>query len=293
MLVPEGDLPDPLLRAALFATAHLDAPLLVEDLATVAGCSVAHFHRTFRAHTGETPAQFVSRMRLLRAASHLRTHASRVLDVAIGCGFTNPDTFARAFRRRYGCTPQQWRRRDTLTSGLRDVDRSVTDGSFSVGKARRVELGELTVVRKRLRGAYEAAWPHHWRDVVDAVESAGGVAGDLLGVGYDDPSVTAQEDLRFDVMVRVDDRLDLPSPLEWAQIGGGTHALVSFCGPFGVLGHAYPQIYASAAGLRGVRIIGLPVIECYGQALLGETLMQQVDVYVPIEPLTAPSDRAG
>ena len=89
---------------------HLGEDLSLAALARLAAFSPFHFHRVFRAVTGETVFGFIQRLRIERAASILRNDAERsVLEVALDHGFGSAATFARAFRARFGTTATAWR----------------------------------------------------------------------------------------------------------------------------------------------------------------------------------------
>ncbi|MEM9317167.1 MAG: helix-turn-helix transcriptional regulator [Pseudomonadota bacterium] len=84
-------------EAAIFAQARLQESLPLETLAAVARLSPHHFHRVFKQETGETPAAFVQRLRLEQVAFRLLLHDETVLQIALDCGFRNPETLSRAF----------------------------------------------------------------------------------------------------------------------------------------------------------------------------------------------------
>lgn len=92
---------------------HLDEDVSLDHLAARAGWSPFHFHRAFRAVTGETPKQYTLRLRLERAAARLLTHADPVATVATRVGFASHEVFTRAFRRHFNCTPVEYRARGT------------------------------------------------------------------------------------------------------------------------------------------------------------------------------------
>ena len=97
-------------RVVAFAAAHLSEKLTLESLAREAGISQFHLHRMLAATTGETPKQLTLRLRLGRAAAMLLASKGSVLNIALECGFQSPEVFCRAFRRRYGMTPREYRR---------------------------------------------------------------------------------------------------------------------------------------------------------------------------------------
>jgi AraC-like DNA-binding protein len=88
-----------------------DIPHGLDGLAKLARLSPYHFLRTFESLTGSTPHQYLMRVRLRRAAFCLRTETSRILDIALDCGFGDVSNFNRAFRAEFGVTPRVYRAR--------------------------------------------------------------------------------------------------------------------------------------------------------------------------------------
>lgn len=66
--------------------AHLDEALELERLAAVACFSPYHFHRIYRAMTGETAADTLRRLRLHRAAGDLVKGGDGMVQVARRAG---------------------------------------------------------------------------------------------------------------------------------------------------------------------------------------------------------------
>ncbi|MGE4340517.1 MAG: helix-turn-helix domain-containing protein, partial [Pigmentiphaga sp.] len=78
-------------------------------LAARAGLSPRHFARLFKAEIGQTPASWVEAVRVDAARARLEA-GERPKQVAAACGFGGVDTFRRAFQRRAGVTPADYRR---------------------------------------------------------------------------------------------------------------------------------------------------------------------------------------
>jgi AraC family transcriptional regulator len=89
--------------------AKMDDDLSLDELAQSVGLTTAHFARMFRKSTGETPHQFVRRRRMERAKAMLRDRDTRVLDVAVACGFKTQQHFAQVFRDVFGFSPTVYR----------------------------------------------------------------------------------------------------------------------------------------------------------------------------------------
>jgi transcriptional regulator GlxA family with amidase domain len=90
---------------------NLDADLRVEALAERAAMSPRNFARFFRRETGLTPAAYVEVLRVERARQLLEEAGDPVERVAAHCGFGTPETMRRAFARRVGVAPAEYRAR--------------------------------------------------------------------------------------------------------------------------------------------------------------------------------------
>ena len=89
--------------------ANMEDDLSLDEMAQSVELSAAHFARMFRKSTGETPHQFVLRQKIERAKAMLRQRATRVLDVAVACGFKTQQHFAQVFRDVCGVSPTEYR----------------------------------------------------------------------------------------------------------------------------------------------------------------------------------------
>lgn len=79
------------------------------SLAREARLSPYHFLRVFENLTGVTPHQYLLRVRLRRAAILLGTEATKILDIALNCGFGDVSNFNRTFRAEFGVNPRAYR----------------------------------------------------------------------------------------------------------------------------------------------------------------------------------------
>lgn len=85
-----------------------DPELCVAAVAAHFRVSPRTIHEVF-AEQGRSFAQTVLERRLLAAAEALQAPGASVSAVAMACGFGDLSYFGRAFRRRHGCTPRDWR----------------------------------------------------------------------------------------------------------------------------------------------------------------------------------------
>jgi AraC family transcriptional activator FtrA len=103
--------------AALLDKMHrrLGEPLRIAELARLAAMSERTFLRRFRAATGMTPADWITRMRVERARELLESTTLSIEGIATRAGFGTAMTLRHHFRRRVGVSPLEYRRRFSQT----------------------------------------------------------------------------------------------------------------------------------------------------------------------------------
>ncbi|MFC1416628.1 helix-turn-helix domain-containing protein [Streptacidiphilus cavernicola] len=99
----------PLADLLQWASARLDQPLTVTDLARQAGLSPRQLTRRFNAVTGTTPLQWLLNQRLHRAQELLETTDGGIEQIAARTGMGTATTLRRHFNRVVGVPPDSYR----------------------------------------------------------------------------------------------------------------------------------------------------------------------------------------
>jgi AraC family transcriptional regulator len=82
--------------------------LSLEKLASLANYSPFHYQKLFRSIIGETPKQYVLRIRLETSAHAIVMFLHKsITEIALESGFSSSATFSRAFRAHFGISPQE------------------------------------------------------------------------------------------------------------------------------------------------------------------------------------------
>lgn len=84
-------------------------PLDLDTMAGEAGYSRFHFARAFAAAYGETPRAYLSRRRIERAKTLLRTANLSVTEICFLVGFASLGSFSSRFRELIGQSPREYR----------------------------------------------------------------------------------------------------------------------------------------------------------------------------------------
>src|SRR5438270_2539980 len=102
---------DPLIaRAHRLIREQPDSPWTVPRMAVAVSLSRSTFAERFRAATGETPMQNLTRYRMVRAAEYLRGTDAGVREIARLVGYDSEVSITKAFRRQFGTSPGAYRK---------------------------------------------------------------------------------------------------------------------------------------------------------------------------------------
>ena len=249
-----------LLRVIDHLRRHLDDALSHERLAEVACFSPFHFHRIYRGMTGETVADTVRRMRLLRAAEALGTTGRPVIEIALEAGFDSGHGFARAFRTWSGLTPSEYRRERAR------IEHEWREDAMDVAIK---ELPARRVLAMRHIGPYQSVtqvwdglllWARQ-REFLGRVEAC-------IGIPYDDPAVVPADQIRYDACFGLGAGAEPAlvggdGEVRWHEIEGGRYAVYRHVGPYSLIGEAFDRLYGQWLPKSGLTLRAAPPLEIY------------------------------
>jgi len=239
---------------------HLDEPLDLERLAAVACFSPYHFHRIYRAMTGETAADTLRRLRLNHAAGELVQGLAPLTAIAEQAGYRSIAAFTRAFRASYGVPPAAYRRQGRLVppSPLpTDPETAMYDVSIRT-------LSPVRLIALRHGGSYLEIGATFER--LFAWAAGRGLMGPqtrAIGVYYDDPDGTPAAALRSDAGITIDADVALEDGLRLLEVPGGRHAVLHHKGPYAELNNAYRWLYRDWLPASGEQCADRPIFEEY------------------------------
>ena len=106
----------------------------LEDISNKIGVSKFYLHRMFKALTGEAIMEYVQLRKLTSSISELIGSNMRIIDVALDYGFDYEQSYIRAFRKAFGCTPAKIRS-DKMTLRLGITEKINVNDILSVGNS--------------------------------------------------------------------------------------------------------------------------------------------------------------
>ncbi len=265
-------------RALDYIATHMDGPLDIRSLAQSAGLSPFYFHRVFSAAMGESPARYVVRKRLERAAICLRDDPGRtVSDIASEVGFGSVHVFCRNFKRFFGMTAEAYRRKAGCENGKNRPSehnigpygrsyahylcsrKSLKIESKMVDCEFKIEYLETThAVYCRHYGSY-AEMQGAFEKLMRWAFPKGLVSSDcrLAAVYHDDPEVTLVEKLTSDACLIVARPVKTDGEIGLLDLAAGKYAVGRFEIPWEDFRAAWQCMYR-LIGEYGYRCCGLP-----------------------------------
>lgn len=101
-------------RAQAYIQSHYDQPLKVAQIAEKVGVHPAYLEKLFRRVLDCTLTEYMTRIRISRAAFLLNNTDRSVIDLAMECGFASRQHFTRCFTRLMGMSPAAYRAKTTV-----------------------------------------------------------------------------------------------------------------------------------------------------------------------------------
>lgn len=92
-----------------FSTRMAENPGLPE-IARATGSSPAHLRRLFHEVLDTSPKHILDQMRFQRAMQLMSDAGMKLETISEQCGFGSASAFSRAFKDKFGCSPESWRR---------------------------------------------------------------------------------------------------------------------------------------------------------------------------------------
>lgn len=291
---------------------HLDEAIDLPKLAAVAHFSSFHFHRLFAALIGETLGDYVRRRRIEVAAMRLVVQPrTRILNIALSVGFGSAEAFTRAFRSRFGCSPSAWRAQQLLA---RHTNSNLSQTNSKHSQALHADFAEHAVSGKHLAktmensmkvslikrepahvayfrhlGEYGAPIARFWQEtyVPWAVMNKLGPDHARYGIAYDDPSITAPEQCRYDACAEVSADFVAAGGAMKKIIPGGLYAVFQFEGNVQEVGQAWEKLLRDWLPASGYQLDARPCFEYYPKGANANCEAGEFccDICVPVTPL--------
>jgi len=233
---------------------NLDKPIDLSVMADIASFSPYHFHRIFTYIVGETPNNFVLRIRLEKAGQLLQDSPKvTISEIATQCGFGNNSSFSRAFRSYFGMSAKEFREQDKaiyIKDGIRysknckpiskigknpqQINAQLCSVEFNKliimdTKIEIKQMPELNLIYCRHMGAFNKIG-QAYENLFKWAIPRGLVTPETktVTVYHDDPSITSIDKVRQDASIIVKGDVKVEGEIGKSTVKGGKYAVGRF-----------------------------------------------------------------
>ncbi len=301
---------------------NLNQSFSLEEIATVANFSPYHFHRIFRFMVGEPLNQFISRIRMEKAAGLLIAAPNKsITEIMYEVGIQDASSFARLFKKHMKMSATEWRKK--AHSKIGQQDRKITQ---ELRKARQAleetscyitsdvinqkwsvtmksenqlttnvtikEVPEMTVAYVRFIGPY-AGNSELFKGMFEKIFKWAGARGLInfpetkcMTVYHDDPNITEEEKLRTSVCLSVPEDTEVGGEVGKMKIPGGKYAFANFRLDETQFAQAWNMVCKEWLPESGYVPDDRPTFELYNNNVNEDPEHKfDVDIVIPVTPM--------
>jgi AraC family transcriptional regulator len=216
-------------KAIAFIESNSTTNIQLKDIALQANLSQYHFHRVYKSLTGETAKDFLTRLRLEKAALKLKQSESDIGQIAFDCGYQNHETFTRAFKDYFGLTPIEYRISVTENTINKQNDYSKANidlNSLNVQEPFIKTIPDLHLAYIRHIGSYDKVGSSFQKLMFWAATHLVLKLKPLtIGIVHDNPDLTDVQHIRFDACISVSKEIKPSGEIGYKKIEGGKFAV--------------------------------------------------------------------
>lgn len=285
---------------------NIEKQFTLDELAEVANFSKYHFHRIFQACVGETPFQFITRVRLEKAASafSMREELS-ISEIANKCGFTDVSIFSRNFKNYFKKSPSAYRKekersylnlhkgseseKPTMYFSLKSNSIKWKTNMELVKNVEVKELPAMTLAYVRHTGPYKGSgklFQRLWNKLFTWAgprKLIGGENFKAIIVYHDNPNITGENKLRTSVCITVPQNTKVDGEIGKMEFDRGLYMVTNFEVRTQDFEKAWFWVYGQLLPNSGYQPDDKPCFELYHEE--EKDGIHNVEICVPVKPL--------
>jgi len=293
-----------------YIESNLEKPMTLAEIASVANFSKFHFNRIFLSMVGETPFQFILRVRIEKAATLILTNNNEsISEIAFKCGFSDISVFSRNFKNYFHISASQYRAGKSHNSNLSQQKSNSHQSdekptlyfcpelktikwrtTMKLNKSVEVrELPEMTLAYIRHIGPYKGddkLFEGIWNRLFAWAGPRGLIGGKdfrSLVIYHDDPNVTIEDKLRMSVCITVPAGTKVDGEIGKMEIEAAKYVIARFELTARDFQLAWDWVYGQWFPASGYQPDDKPCFEMYPEEPRDGKFI--VDICVPVKPI--------
>ena len=248
----------------------------IEDLISVSGYSYYHFHRIFKAYTGETLNKYIKRLQLESALHQMQIDKENITKIAMKSGYNTPSSFNKAFKEMFSINPSEYKKSLEPKRKLYvDIEPVRVENIDPIDVYTIRHVGDYTVL--------DRVW-----DILMRFASKNYFFCDdfyAYAIAYDNPDVSDSQKLRYDACISKIKEVKFPqnSQIQTKCLSGGKYAIFLHRGDHTNLINTYNSIFGNWLYKSDIELRDVPVLQKFLNNKKEVTTKELLtEVYVPI-----------
>lgn len=284
-------------RCIEFIESNLTQKLTLTDIATYSLVSKYHLHRMFKSLTGKSLMDYVHTRKLSDSISDLMYSNMRIIDVALKYEFDYEQSYIRAFRHNFQCTPHQVRQ-GTATlpiiekiniNDIYDIENSAIYKPFFVFRPTTYLVGPKTkIIKKSGDSSANKLGVDFFYTTRKQIKST---LNDTIYYGYTDWSNSHDGYVYYMPSAQVSNLQNIPYGMSGIEIPSGKYVVFRFVGFFRPeslngrkIGRLLVHMYKKWIFSSGYQFSAPFRFEYIDSSLVGDNYCE-LDIYQPVEPI--------
>jgi AraC family transcriptional regulator len=271
-------------KAIWYIESHLSTDLSLDAIAESAGVSRFHLSRAFAAATGMPISTYLRARRLSEAAKTLAAGAPDILAVALDVGYGSHEAFTRAFRDRFGLTPEQLRSQAHAQNITLEEPKRMNPTANSVLTPPRTEqAGELLIfgLSQPCKAVGDASIPALWNRFTPYIGNIEGQIGHVTyGVCYNSDDAGDYDYLCGVAVTRFPAG---PADFTRLRIPPQTYAVFEHRDHISTIAGTFKAIWETGLSSAGLHAISAPLLERYDENFDGRTGLGGLEIWIPVK----------
>jgi AraC family transcriptional regulator len=245
-------------RAQRYIRLHLAERISLSRIAREAGSSSYHFARLFQAYVGETPFEFLRRLRLMTALRMLQEDVSvSVTEIALGVGYETSAAFNKSFRKMVEMTPSDFRNlgKERQDEVIYDLSRPRLLKEVAMNLSAEFEPVSRPLIHYvflEKHGPFAEVAPPLWNDLMPLLWKLDQQqVREYLGSSGIDKTRTGEDTMIYQAGVALaQEPNEFPAGLRHRAIKAGKYARFLLTGPYSHIWMAFDRIFKTLSEKR-------------------------------------------
>lgn len=270
-------------KVLTYIDANLGEKQELDTLAQIANLSKFHFHRIMKAHLNEPLGNYINRVRLETAVKLLRYSTQPVNEIGYQIGYETVSAFSKGFKKMFGVTPTSIRKQE---GQLVDQKKKAMNYKYQLVESIK-KIDDIQVIFQQSKGKTgDSSTAKNWESLYAKAQKH-----DLLnfqskfyGINWDDPEITANEKVRYDACISIQEHQDKEGLFSTKRISGGKYLCLLYKGGYHELGFVYNYIFRNWIIKKDYELREEPIFEQYinNKAITPEEELL-TEIYIPIK----------